>query len=362
MQYFLLLLLIYPSVLLFFLKYNILQLTRIMEGCKAFSSKIVPARSVTSGVFTSTKAHNVGNIATRHSNCPPSDANKDIRNSAIRYDIGTFKESLVMVKNSTGCYVLPESYKHKVYKKKPEANGNGNGFSKRNDIPTVYSHFGHYLSPEEFTVKTPAEFKSDVKEEFSDFVLKNGYVPGSPVHFSWSEIVKANTPLTSQYKPNVKGRVPKGNSYIENRHCTVPMPESNSGYCNFAKYKGTEKREFNPHAKEWIPKSKIIKNMPITPGISIKGKTETKPIGLKVKGTSEYKLMGVKDKKRKAQILIPKELKNDDKSPASIAFTKENKDKECGECINGVDDDIPNHSNDIQIPNSLKVSINTSTK
>src|SRR3954454_6988250 len=223
-----------------------------MEGCKVLSSN--PVHSITaraSGVFTNsyhpmvnTKGINVGNIATRHD---ARDSNRDARNGAVRYDVclssrsyevkdvvGNIairnKESLVM----TGRYVLTEDCKPKIYKKK-----------------------------EEFTVKTPVvdDFKSDSKEKFNpnvkNFVFavnKNGYIPdnngifpmpGNPVHFSWSEVVKANSPLINQHKPNVKGRVLKG-SYMK-KYGTVPITEPNSCHCVLLESKGTEKNEFNPY-------------------------------------------------------------------------------------------------------------------
>src|SRR5688572_10406826 len=83
-------------------------------------------------------------------------------------------------------------------------------------------------------------------------------------------------------------------------------------------------------------------------GSSIKDKApETKLIDLKVKG-----------KKRETQILISKKSQSNDKSLKIQASIKENSNPEDKGCISGVDNNIPGHSNNIQISNFTKISIN----
>src|SRR3954470_13498684 len=103
-----------------------------MEGCKAHSSKTKPVsvRSITAcanGIFTNSH-HPLIDTTTLHDTRPrdvrdcsvcydiclssrPHEVKDAVGNISIRNNVGTFKESFMMVKNAIGCYVLPDSYK-----------------------------------------------------------------------------------------------------------------------------------------------------------------------------------------------------------------------------------------------------------
>ncbi|GBC05569.1 hypothetical protein RclHR1_00630016 [Rhizophagus clarus] len=318
-----------------------------MEGYKALSSKTipVPVRSITAcanGILTNSYRPLI-NTTTLRDTCPPVcydiclssrpyEVKGAVNNISIRNNVGTFKESFMMVKNAIGCYVLPDSYKPNMPKKKEcKFDVNDNRYPKQNGILCEY-----YLSSEKFKVKTPVtnEFKSDVKEEFNpkDFILAvntNNHMQDNrnPVR-SWSEVVKANSSLMSQYKPE---SVPKDH-YLSSES---------------VKFKGIMKKEFNPYVKEWIPKSKNIKKMLNCPRSSSK-------FGSSAKGQiPEAKLVDIKDikdKKRETRVLISKEFKSNGKSFKTINVNN----LENEECTHRVDvnKNISHYNSSIQMSNS----------
>jgi hypothetical protein len=331
-----------------------------MEGCKALSS--VPVRSITAcanGIFTNT-CRPLINTTTLHDTRPrdirdctvcydfclssrPHEVKDAVGNISIRNNVGTFKESFMMVKNAVGCYVLPDSYKPNIPRKKEcKFDVNDNRYPKQNGVPCEYN-----LSSEKLKVNPPLakEFKSDVKEELNpkDFILAaNAHNRmqdnRNPVRLSWSEVVKANSSLMSQYKP---GSVPKDNMQPDLNYNNYNHYLSSES----AKFKGVMKKEFNPYAKEWIPKSKNIKKMPNFPRSSSK-------FGSSVKGQAlEAKLADIKDKKRETRMLISKEFKSNGKGfkPIKKVNNLENEER-----IHGVDinNDTSLYNSGIQMPNS----------
>lgn len=328
-----------------------------MEGCKALGSKSIPlpVRSITAcanGIFTNscrplinnttlhdTRSRDVRDYTVCYDIClsnRPHEVKDAVGNISIRNNVGTFKESFMMVKNAIGCYVLPDSYKPNISRKKEcKFDVNDNRYPKQNGIPCEY-----YPSSEKFKVKPPVtnELKSDVNEEFNpkDFILAvntHNHMQDNrnPVRLSWSEVVKANSSLMSQYKP---GSVPKDNMQSDFNYSHYLPPES-------AKFKGIIKKEFNPYAKNWIPKSKNIKKLPnfskssSTFGSSVKGHTP----------------VDIKDKKRETRILISKDFKNNGKSFKTIKKVNNLENEECTHWVN-VNNNISHYNSGIQISNS----------
>ncbi|CAB5209623.1 uncharacterized protein OCT59_017991 [Rhizophagus irregularis] len=330
-----------------------------MEGCKVLSSKTIPlpVRSITAcanGIFTNscrplinnttlhdTRSRDVRDCTVCYDIClsnRPHEVKDAVGNISIRNNVGTFKESFMMVKNAIGCYVLPDSYKPNISRKKEcKFDVNDNRYLKQNGIPCEY-----YPSSEKFKVKTPVtnELKSDVKEEFNpkDFILAvntHNHMQDNrnPVQLSWSEVVKANSSLMSQHKP---GCVPKDNMQSDLNYSHYLPSES-------AKFKGIMKKEFNPYAKNWIPKSKNIKKL------TNFSKSSSK-FGSSVKGhTPEAKLVDIKDKRRETRILISKDFKSNSKSFKTIKKVNNLENEVCTHRVD-VNNNIYYNSG-IQIPN-----------